>query len=198
MVQGTLKHLNMYCNGTGMTMAGAGKGALPLLIGGAYVRTMHAPQPAPNAKETAMTEAQIAPMTMNDYPEAMSLWRVTPGIGLSAADEPDVMRAYLQRNPGLSQCARLDGRLAGTVLAGHDGRRGYLHHLCVGEGFRHRGVGRMLVAGALAALAEAGLDKAHAFLFTDNETGRRFWEKIGWTWRTDIGVISRYTPKGAK
>lgn len=140
-----------------------------------------------------MSETRILPMTMNDYPEAMDLWRGTPGIGLSAADEPEVMRAYLLRNPGLSQCARLDGRLAGTILAGHDGRRGYLHHLCVHEGFRQRGIGRMLVQAALAALGAAGLDKAHAFIFSDNEEGRRFWEKIGWTWRNDLGVVSGYT-----
>ena len=140
-----------------------------------------------------MPEAQIQPMTMNDYPEAMDLWRGTPGIGLSAADEPEVMRAYLLRNPGLSQCARLEGRLAGTILAGHDGRRGYLHHLCVDGEFRHAGIGRSLVESALTALAAAGLDKAHAFIFSNNEDGRRFWETIGWNWRTDIGIVSRYT-----
>lgn len=140
-----------------------------------------------------MPVPHIAPMTMNDYPHAMNLWRGTPGIGLSAADGPETMRAYLLRNPGLSQCARLDGILAGTVLAGHDGRRGYLHHLCVGEAFRRRGIGRMLVESALSALAEAGMDKAHAFLFADNATGRIFWEKAGWSWRTDIGVVSRMT-----
>ena len=145
-----------------------------------------------------MTAPRIAPMTMNDYPAAFSLWQDTPGIGLSAADGPERMRGYLQRNPGLSQCAWEGGTLAGTILAGHDGRRGYLHHLCVHEGHRHRGIGRLLVQGALDALAEAGLDKAHAFLFTDNEDGRKFWERVGWTWRTDIGVVSRMTAGGGR
>jgi putative acetyltransferase len=133
----------------------------------------------------------ILSMTINDHHMAMGLWRKTPGIGLSAADEREPMAAYLLRNPGLSQCAWIDDSLIGTVLVGHDGRRGYLHHLCVHEKFRHLGVGRQLVASALAALQAIGLDKAHAFLFTDNDEGRKFWEKIGWIWRTDIGVVSR-------
>ena len=121
-----------------------------------------------------MTAPRIAPMTVNDYPAALALWQGTPGIGLSAADRPERMRGYLQRNPGLSQCAWAGDALAGTVLAGHDGRRGYLHHLCVHEVYRRRGIGRSLIESALDALAEAGLDKAHAFLFTDNEDGRKF------------------------
>ena len=44
------------------------------------------------------------------------------------------IRAYLERNPGLSFVARDDlGHIAGAVLAGHDGRRGFLHHLAVDE-----------------------------------------------------------------
>jgi len=35
------------------------------------------------------------------------------------------------------------------------------------------------------------MDKAHAFLFEDNEDGRKFWNRIGWDRRTDIGVVSR-------
>ena len=46
-----------------------------------------------------MTETRILPMTMDDYPAAMALWKTTPGIGLSAADEAETMRAYLLRNP---------------------------------------------------------------------------------------------------
>ncbi len=137
-----------------------------------------------------MPETRIHPMTMNDYPAALALWTTTPGIGLSAADEAETMRAYLLRNPGMSQCAWAGETLIGTVLAGHDGRRGYLHHLCVRDDFRGRGTGRMLIIRALEGLRAHGLEKAHAFLFSDNETGREFWKRIGWTWRTDIGVVS--------
>jgi putative acetyltransferase len=130
-------------------------------------------------------------MTLDDHSAAMHLWRHTPGIGLSRADGPEAIQAYLQRNPDLSQCAWLDQTLVGTILAGHDGRRGYLHHLCVHRDFQRRGIGTLLLAHALGALATQGMDKVHAFLFTDNEAGRTFWERQGWTWRRDIGVVSR-------
>ena len=141
-----------------------------------------------------MLETRISPMTMSDHPLALLLWQNTPGIGLSSADGPEAMQKYLLRNPGLSQCAWVNDTLAGTVLAGHDGRRGYLHHLCVHGGYRHLGIGRLLVSRALAALAVQGMDKAHAFLFEDNEDGRKFWNRIGWDRRTDICVVSRLIP----
>ena len=137
-----------------------------------------------------MPDIRIRPMTMDDYPAATALWKTTPGIGLSAADKAEAMRLYLGRNPDMSQCALSGETLIGTVLAGHDGRRGYLHHLCVHDAFRGRGIGRRLVSRALETLRAQGLEKAHAFLFSDNEVGRAFWEKTGWTWRTDIGVVS--------
>lgn len=140
-----------------------------------------------------MNAVQILPMTLNDHGSAMDLWQNTPGIGLSQADQPDAIGLYLQRNPGLSQCAWIDVQLVGTILAGHDGRRGYLHHLCVHTDHRRQGIGQQLVGAALQALAQAGLDKAHAFLFTENQLGRKFWDSIGWTWREDIGVVSRQT-----
>jgi putative acetyltransferase len=134
-----------------------------------------------------MTDIRIIPMSMDDYPEAMDMWRGTEGIGL-----------YLLRNPGLSHCARSGNELVGTVLAGHDGRRGYLQHLCVREDFRKLGIGRRLVDTALEALAAIGLDKAHAFIFSDNEQGKRFWTGIGWVWRTDLGIVSSMTGRDRK
>ena len=138
------------------------------------------------------------PMEPADYRAFYNLMRETPGIVLRDADTPEAAARYLARNPGLSFVAVAGRRIVGGILAGHDGRRGYLHHLCVHEGYRRRGIGRMLIDSALFALAEAGLDKAHAFLFTDNEDGRKFWERIGWNWRTDIGVISRMTAGGGR
>jgi len=144
-----------------------------------------------------MPSLRFQPMTIDDHAQSMSLWQGTPGIGLSAADGFESMREYLLRNPGLSQCAFRGDELVGTVLAGHDGRRGYLHHLCVREDCRKSGIGRRLVDNALDALAAIGLDKAHAFIFADNEQGRSFWTGIGWTWRTDLGIVSCMTGRDA-
>ena len=83
-----------------------------------------------------------------DIPAARALWQAAEGVGLSAADEAAPLAAFLTRNPGLSQVAEAAGRLAGTILVGHDGRRGYVHHLVVAQSHRRRLLGR---AGGRAA-----------------------------------------------
>ncbi len=132
----------------------------------------------------------IRPFEIDDHPAATALWQTTAGIGLSASDTRENIAAYLKRNPGMSFVAASGETLIGAVLGGTDGRRGYLHHLAVDPGYRGRGIGRDLVAHCLEAARQAGLPKCHLFLFRANRSGRAFWEHIGWTFRSDLDVVS--------
>ncbi len=136
---------------------------------------------------------QISSLTMNHYQQAFALWQQSDGIGLSAADSARQIRNYLRRNPHLSFVAKVNGTLAGVVLGGHDGRRGYIHHLAVHPRFRRRAIGHRLVQHCLQALQRSGIQKCHAFIFANNPAAA-FWKKIGWTLRRDIRVISIEIP----
>jgi len=133
----------------------------------------------------------IERMTIDHYDEVIALWKKSENIGLSGADERARIEAYLARNPGMSFVAKENGVIVGAALCGHDGRRGYLHHLAVAESQQKKGTGRKLTERCLESLGNAGIKKCHLFLFYKNEEGKAFWEKIGWTPRTDIQVVSR-------
>lgn len=132
----------------------------------------------------------IREFSLTDYDQVMSLWNSCEGIGLSSADAPHAVRAYLDRNPRLSYVAEEDGRAVAAVLCGHDGRRGYLYHLAVHPSCRRRGIARRLVETCLAGLRDEGIRKCHIFLFKDNPQGLAFWSHLGWLPRDDIGVAS--------
>ena len=100
----------------------------------------------------------------------------------------------LWRNPGLSFVARADGVLVGAVLCGHDGRRGYLHHLAVAPAHRRLGIGRRLVARCLSALARQDIPKCNIFVYGHNACGRAFWRRAGWKPRPDLELLQRFTP----
>jgi ribosomal protein S18 acetylase RimI-like enzyme len=134
---------------------------------------------------------EIFPFTMQDYPEVIALWQTTEGMGLSSADSAERIAAYLQHNPGMSFVARLNGELVGAVLSGHDGRRGYLHHLAVRADRRGQGTGSLLVERCLAALKLAGIEKCHLFVYKDNSSGQEFWRKVGWVERVELVVMSK-------
>ena len=139
----------------------------------------------------------IEQMTIADYDELIQLWQGCDGIGLHLhdVDSRQGIDAYLYRNPGSSFVARDRGRLVGAVLCGHDGRRGYLHHLAVAPPHREHGIGRQLAGNALAALRSIGLRKCHLFVFNDNRPALHFWNRVGWCDRTDIILMSSSTDR---
>jgi N-acetylglutamate synthase len=92
-------------------------------------------------------------MTIAHYDEVMALWKKAETIGLSSADGQEKIKVYLARNPGMSFIAKKNGVIVGAALCGHDGRRGYLHHLAVAESHRKEGIGRKLVDSYLESLA---------------------------------------------
>jgi ribosomal protein S18 acetylase RimI-like enzyme len=133
----------------------------------------------------------ISSFSIDDYEEVISLWRATPGIGLSDADSREAIAAYLAHNPGLSFVARDGQRVVGAVLCGSDGRRGYLHHLAVHPDARRQGTGEALVERCLSGLREVGIHKCHLFVIAGNAEGQAFWQHVGWKLRTDLVIMSK-------
>ncbi len=131
-------------------------------------------------------------MQMKDYPALSAAWRATPGIGISSADSREGIAAFLERNPGGGLIAEDSfGSIAGGVLVGHDGRRGYLYHLFVVPAYQRLGMAGKLVEAAITHLSRQGIEKSHVFVFSDNRTGRAFWEQQAWDERNDITVYSK-------
>lgn len=125
-----------------------------------------------------------------DHPQARGLWDATEGVGLSDADSFENIRRFLERNPGLSFVAVDNQVVVATILCGHDGRRGLIHHLAVAPTHRRRGLGRALVRLALAALRQVGIQKCHLLVFDQNVAGRAFWDRVGAEERTTLGIFS--------
>ncbi len=136
-------------------------------------------------------QIDIRAMQLEDYEDVLALWQGMPGIGLSSADSKAALAQFLSRNPGLSLVALDDGQVVGTILAGNDGRRGYLYHMAVAPAYRRRGVGKTLLQRCLAALEAVGIEKSHLFVYQENEEAKRFWEKCGWVQRHDLVIFSK-------
>ena len=117
----------------------------------------------------------ITPFAEEHIPAVLDLWRATEHIGLSSADEPSALASFLRRNPGFSFVATDNSHVVGAVLCGHDGRRGYIHHLAVSPSHRRRELGSKLLQCCLNVLACSGIQKCHAFVFHSNPNGALFW-----------------------
>ncbi len=133
----------------------------------------------------------LRPMEIRDYDPVYALWSRTPGMGMVSADSREGIGLLLGRNPGLSVLAEAEaGSVVGAALVTHDGRRGFIYHLAVAEGFRGQGIGRRLVRWSLDRLTECGMTRCNLVVYVSNEEGRRFWRHIGFRERTDVMMFS--------
>ena len=73
-------------------------------------------------------------------------------------------------NPFTSVVAVEDGKIVGSILCGHDGRRGTLYHVCVDEAYRMHGIGKSMVVACMEALVEEQINKVTIIAFTKKLT----------------------------
>ena len=126
-------------------------------------------------------------MTLEDYEGVYALWKKIKGFGIRSIDDSkEGVARFLKRNPTTSVVAEKDGRIVGSILCGHDGRRGCLYHVCVDEDYRRHGIGKRMVVFAMKALKEEKINKVSLIAFTENDIGNAFWNTIGWTERLDL------------
>lgn len=129
----------------------------------------------------------IREMTIEDYEKVYGLWMQIQGFGIRSIDDSrEGVERFLRRNPTTSVVAEQNGRIVGSILCGHDGRRGCLYHVCVHKDYRMRGIGKAMVVYAMNALKAEEISKVSLIAFTRNDIGNAFWNRIGWTRRLDL------------
>ena len=139
-------------------------------------------------------EYQIRPVTIDDYDAIFDLWSSTEQSrrALNPVDDSrEGIARYLERNPRTCLAAVTGDRIIGVILTGHDGRRGMIHHLCVHPDFRRMGIAARLVSAAEEALKRVGIQKVFGLVFKDNETANAFWEKQGYSLRTNLNYRNK-------
>ena len=101
-------------------------------------------------------------------------------------DSKEGIERFLSRNPKTCFVAEEDQRIIGVIIAGNDGRRGYIYHTAVDPDHRHQLIATRLVNEAVEALRSLGINKVALVVFSDNSDGNAFWEKNGFTKREDL------------
>jgi ribosomal protein S18 acetylase RimI-like enzyme len=129
-------------------------------------------------------------LQITDHQDLMLLWQNCDGISLRDADTRQAMQKYLERNPGISFVAEVDAMIVASLMAGQDGRRGYIQHLAVDREQRKQGIAGRLLELCLQALLAQGIVKSHVHVLNTNEPGRDFWSRRGWIHRGEIEMYS--------
>ena len=129
----------------------------------------------------------IRKMDISDYEKVYAIWISCKGMGLNNLDDSrEGIERFLLRNPETCFVAEADETVVGVIMAGHDGRRGYIYHTAVLPEYRNRGIAAKLVENAMSAMKNAGINKVALVVFDRNEGGNAFWEKMGFAVREDL------------
>lgn len=131
-------------------------------------------------------------MTIDDYEKLFEMWQNTPNMGLRSLDDSkEGISLFLKRNPTTNFVAYDDDKLIGTILCGHDGRRGYIYHTVVLPEYRRQGIATNLVDMAVKALQEEGITRVCLNVMETNEQGKKFWTDRGWEKKDFLGFYSK-------
>ncbi|MCI8853609.1 MAG: GNAT family N-acetyltransferase [Lachnospiraceae bacterium] len=130
---------------------------------------------------------EIRTMTIEDYDGVYDLWMTIRGFAIRSIDDSRMgVERFLRRNPATSVVAVENGKIVGSILCGHDGRRGCLYHVCVHGDYRMQGIGKSMVVFCMNELKKEEISKVSLIAFTKNDIGNAFWNRIGWTRRLDL------------
>jgi ribosomal protein S18 acetylase RimI-like enzyme len=122
---------------------------------------------------------EIRPYRDSDLGAVVDLWQACD---LTRPWNPPARDIAFCRSSGHGEIfvAEADGGIIGTVMAGHDGHRGWVYYLAVDPARRRDGLGRRLVAQAEDWLATQGVPKLMLVIRDTNTAVQAFYERLGY------------------
>jgi GNAT superfamily N-acetyltransferase len=115
----------------------------------------------------------------SDRDALMSLWSSCGLLRPSNDPRLDIERK-LVHDPGGLLVLEADGCLAGSVMVGYDGHRGWVNYLAVNPAWQGRGLGRMLMDKAEQRLLALGCPKVNLQVRTSNEHAVAIYRHLGY------------------
>jgi ribosomal protein S18 acetylase RimI-like enzyme len=122
----------------------------------------------------------IAPIDEADVADVVALWQAChltrpwndPAADIALARKGSNATVLIGRDHGL---------IVATVLAGHDGHRGWVYYLAVDPDRRHNGYGRVMMDAAESWLRERGIEKLQLMVRPDNKGVKDFYQSLGYS-----------------
>jgi ribosomal protein S18 acetylase RimI-like enzyme len=124
------------------------------------------------------SQIKIRPYQAGDEAAVIALWQA--GDLLRPQNDPrkEIVRK-LKVNPEWFLVAEADGQLRGVIMAGYEGRRGWINSFAVDPSYRRRGIGRALMAEAERLLRAAGCPKINLQVRPDHQEVVEFYRQLG-------------------
>jgi ribosomal protein S18 acetylase RimI-like enzyme len=138
-----------------------------------------------------MTDMQIRPYHDADEKAVIGLWNELLPDAAPHNDPATAIRKKLAVERDLFFVADIDGTVAGTVMGGYDGHRGWIYSVAVKPEHGRQGIGTALVRHLEAHLAKRGCLKVNLQVRTANAGVVAFYESLGYCIEERISMGKR-------
>jgi ribosomal protein S18 acetylase RimI-like enzyme len=132
---------------------------------------------------------RVREFRIEDYARVMELW-AEGGLPLKPKgrdSRENIARQIKMPNVLFLVAEEVEGgRIIGTVLATHDGRKGWINRLAVDATLRKQGIGARLVREAERRLEALGMDILACLIEDDNDVSMAVFEKLGYKKHPEI------------
>lgn len=137
-------------------------------------------------------EVQIREFRIEDYDALIALWKkANIEYKPKGRDRRDKIENELKINPSSLLVADGDGKLVGSILESHDGRKGWINRLAVDPDYRNKNIARRLVAEAEKRLEKQGIDIIACLIEGWNTESMKVFEKLGYEKYPDVAYYTK-------
>jgi ribosomal protein S18 acetylase RimI-like enzyme len=113
--------------------------------------------------------------------QVIDLWNLVFHYQAPHNDPELVIKKKVDFNDGLFFVALKDQAVIGTIMAGYDGRRGWIYAMAVAPEYQERGVGSELLSHAEEKLRQRGCLKVNLQIMNDNQGVQDFYRSQGYS-----------------
>jgi ribosomal protein S18 acetylase RimI-like enzyme len=139
-----------------------------------------------------MPELVIRDFRIEDYDKLIDLWSAA-GLGYrpKGRDSRHQMEQQLKHGNMTFLVAQTGGRLVGSVIGTHDGRKGWINRLAVHPSYRRRGLAKKLIAEVEKRLSQVGLEVTAGLIERGNTASLQLFQSLGYERASDIVYLSK-------
>jgi len=133
-----------------------------------------------------MNAPLAAPLTIStiedaDIPEVVALWQRCGSARPWNDPAADIARARKGDNSTVLLGRDAAGALVASVMAGHDGHRGWVYYVTVDPDHRFKSYGRAIMNAAEDWLRARGMEKMQLMVRADNAQVHAFYQSLGYS-----------------
>jgi ribosomal protein S18 acetylase RimI-like enzyme len=134
----------------------------------------------------------LRPLQIQDYESLVALWEKA-GLPFKprGRDRRENIARELHAPTAIFLVAESDGRLVGSILGTHDGRKGWINRLAVDPAYRRQGIGRRLVEAVEQRLEQLGIEIVACLIEDWNKDSLAAFQAMGYVKHDDIYYFSK-------